>query len=84
MVVDILIYIEGSEYFKSVCKVYLTWNQCIAFENWQEVRSADHQVKVNNGHDPVPFTIKVRLNDPHACVRVRVVKGFTEVVDKGT
>ena len=84
VVIDILVYIEGSENIKRVAEVNFPWNNCIASENWEEVCGADYRVHMYNGHDPICVAIEVRFNDPHTVVGVRVIEGFAEAMNKRT
>lgn len=82
MVVNVLVYIEGRKDVKGVAKVDLPWNGCIAFEDREEVGSADHGVYMYNGHDPISVDVMIRFNDPHTIIRVRVVKRFAKLVNE--
>lgn len=82
MVVNILVYIEGSENVKRVAEVSFPWDSCVAPEDWEKVCSTNYGVNMDHRHNPIPVNIKIRFNDPHAVVGVWVVEGFTKVMDK--
>jgi len=80
----VLANIEGRENVKRVAKVNFPWNSCITSEDREQVRGTDHGVHMDDGHDPIPIAIEIRLDDPHAVVGVGVFERFAKVVDKGT
>ena len=83
MIVNILIHIERCEDIKCVAEVDFPWNRGVASKDWEEVRGADHQVHVNNGHRPV-LVVEIRLDDPHAGIRIRSIERLLVVVNKRT
>lgn len=84
VVIDILVYIESREDIERVTEVNLPRNNHVTSENWEEVCGTDYSVHMNDRHDPIHVAIEIRFHDPHAVVRVRVVKGFAEAMDKRT
>jgi len=84
MVVNILVYIESSEYVEHVAKVSFPRDGPITPEDWERVCGTNYGVDMYNGHDSIPVNIKIRFNDPHPIVGVWVIKGFAEVMDKRT
>jgi hypothetical protein len=82
MVVNVLVHIESFENVKRVAEVYLPRNSGITSEDWNKVHGTDDRINVNDAHDPIPVVVKVRLDNPHAGVWVRIIKRFAEVVDK--
>ena len=84
MVVNVLVNIEGSKGIECATKVDFSWNGYIASEDWEKVSSTDYGIHMYNGHDPIPITVKIRFDDPHAVVRVRIVEWFVKFVDECT
>ena len=84
MVVNIFVYIEGCEDIEGVAEVDFPWNGCIPLEDWEEVRSMDDGINMNNRHNPVMVAVEIRFNYPHAVVGIGVVEGFAKLVDEGT
>ena len=84
MVINILVHIESCEDVECVAEVDISWNKDIAFENWEKVCSADYRVHMNDGHDPIPVTVEIRLDDPHAVVGIGIVEGLAKVVNERT
>ena len=67
-----------------MAKVDLSWDSGITSKDWDKMCSTDHGVDVNDPHDPIPITVEIWLDNPHAIVWVGAVKGFTEVMDERT
>ena len=84
MIVNILVYIEGREDVEGVAKIYFSWDRCITPKDWKEVCSTDSRVNMDDGHDSVPIGVKIRLDNPHSIVWVRVIKGLAKVMDECT
>lgn len=53
---------------RCVAEVDIPWNEYIMFKNWEKVYSMDYQVRMNDRHDPILITIKIRFDDPHGIV----------------
>ena len=82
MVVNILVYIEGRKDVERVAEVSFPGNGRITSEDWEKVCGTNYGVKMDDRHHPIPVNIKIGFNDPHAVVRIRVIKGFAKVMDK--
>ena len=77
MIINVLIHIEHRIDIECVAEVNFPWDRDIAPKDWKEVRSTDYQVHVNS----VP-AVKLRLDNPHASIRVGAIKGFAKLVNK--
>ena len=84
MIVNVFIYIERCKDVKCVAEVYLPGNSGIPSKDRKEVCGTNHGINMNNVHDLIPVVVEIRLNDPHAVVRVGVIEGFAVVVDECT
>jgi len=84
MVIDVLVYIEGSKDVERVAEVYLPRNSCITFKDWEKVSGTDNRVHMYDGHNPILFVVEIGFDNPHPVVRVRVVEGFGKLVNERT
>jgi len=82
MVINILVHIKGLENVKRVAEVNLPGDSDISTKDREKVSGADDGVNVHNGHDPILVAVEIGLNNPYVIVRVGVVEGFAELVDK--
>ena len=82
MVVNVLVNIEGSKGIECATEVDFSWNGYIASEDWEKVSSMDYGIHMYNRHDPIPIAVKIRFDDSHAIVRVRIVEWFVKFMDE--
>ena len=84
MVVNILVYIEGSKNIERMAEVNVSRNGHVTLEDREEVCRTDYRVNVDHRHNPVSILINVRLHNPQAIVGVRFVEHFGKAVDECT
>ena len=84
VVVNIFVHIERREDVECVAEVYFPRDSNITTKDREEVCSMDDGVDVDNGHNTIAVVGEIRFDHPHAIVRVGLIEGFAELMDKCT
>ena len=82
MVVYVFIFIEGSKDVECVAEANLPWNSYIASEDWKKMSGTDYGINMHNRHDSIFVAVEIRLDNPHAVVRVGIIERFVKFVEK--
>ena len=82
VVIDVLIYIERAKRVQGMRESKLGWESGRGLKNGKQVCGSNDRVYMNDRHKGRPVLVVLRLDNPHAIVRVRFCKHPVEVADE--